>query len=41
MDSRLVLSVILAGQRPLATMLRRPEQQGIARRMAHYAVGAA
>jgi len=37
MDSRLVLSVILAGQPPLATMLRRPELEGIARRMAHYA----
>ena len=37
MDSRLVLSVILAGQPPLATMLRRPELEGIARRIAHYA----
>ena len=37
MDSRLVLSVILAGQPPLATMLRRPELEGVARRIAHYA----
>ena len=38
MDSRLVLSVVLAGQPPLATLLRRPELEGIARRFAHYAV---
>jgi len=37
MDSRLVLSVILAGQPPLATMLRRSELEGVARRLAHYA----
>jgi general secretion pathway protein A len=38
MDSRLVLSVVLAGQPPLATLLRRSELEGIARRFAHYAV---
>ncbi len=37
MDSRLVLSVVLAGQQPLRTMLGRPEQQAIAHRLAHYA----
>jgi len=37
MDSRLVLSVILAGQPKLAAMLRRPELEGVARRIAHYA----
>ena len=37
MDSRLVVSVILAGQPPLRTMLGRPEQQAIAHRLAHYA----
>jgi general secretion pathway protein A len=37
MDSRLVLSVVLAGQPPLATLLRRSELEGIARRFAHYA----
>ena len=37
MDSRLVLSVILTGQPALATMLRRTELEGIARRIAHYA----
>jgi general secretion pathway protein A len=37
MDSRLVLSVVLAGQPPLRTMLGRPEQQAIAHRLAHYA----
>ena len=37
MDSRLVLSVVLAGQPPLAVLLRRTEMEGIARRFAHYA----
>lgn len=37
MDSRLVLSVVLTGQPPLAAMLRRAELEGIARRFAHYA----
>ena len=36
MDSRLVLSVVLAGQPPLATMLRRSEYEGVARRISHY-----
>jgi general secretion pathway protein A len=38
MDSRLVLSVVLVGQPPLATMLRRPEHEDVARRLVHYAV---
>lgn len=38
MDSRLVLSVVLAGQPPLAEMLRKPEHEDIARRFVHYAV---
>jgi len=38
MDSRLVLSLVLAGQPPLAAMLRRPEHEDIARRIVHYAV---
>jgi type II secretory pathway predicted ATPase ExeA len=37
MDSRLVLSVVLAGQPPLRTLLARPEQVAIAQRLAHYA----
>jgi len=37
MDSRLVLSVVLAGQTELAAMLRRHELEAIARRIAHYA----
>lgn len=37
MDSRLVVSVILAGQPPLRTMLGRPEQAAVAQRLAHYA----
>jgi general secretion pathway protein A len=37
MDSRLVLSFVLAGQPPLATLLRRPELEDLARRIAHYA----
>jgi general secretion pathway protein A len=38
MDSRLVLSILLAGQLPLRSMLRRDELEDIARRIAHYAV---
>jgi type II secretory pathway predicted ATPase ExeA len=38
MDSRLILSVVLAGQPPLAEMLRKPEHEDIARRLVHYAV---
>lgn len=37
MDSRLVVSVVLAGQPPLRTMLGRPNQTAIAQRLAHYA----
>ena len=37
MDSRLVLSVVLAGQPPLRTLLARVEQVAIAQRLAHYA----
>ena len=37
MDSRLVVSVILAGQPPLSTLLRRPDQVAMAQRLAHYA----
>ena len=37
MDSRLVVSVILAGQPPLSTLLRRPDQAAMAQRLAHYA----
>ena len=37
MDSRLVVSIILAGQPPLAAMLRRDQLDDIARRLAHYA----
>lgn len=37
MDSRLVLSLVLGGQPPLATMLRRSEHEDIARRIVHYA----
>jgi general secretion pathway protein A len=36
MDSRLVLSVILAGQPPLAHLLRRPELEDLAQRLAWY-----
>jgi len=36
MDSRLVVSVILAGQPPLQTLLARPEQAAVAQRLAHY-----
>lgn len=35
MDSRLVVSIILCGQKPLATMLRRVELEAISRRLAH------
>ena len=38
MDSKLVLSVVLAGQQPLAKMLKRDELQSVAGRMAHFAV---
>jgi general secretion pathway protein A len=37
MDSRLVLSVVLAGQPPLRDLLRRVEHESIARRLAHIA----
>lgn len=37
MDSRLVLSLVLAGQTPLATLLRRDDQEAIARRLVYYA----
>jgi len=37
MDSRLVLSLVLAGQVPLASMLRRDDLEDIARRIHHYA----
>jgi general secretion pathway protein A len=37
MDSRLVLSVILAGQTPLRALLRHDSHQGIAGRLAHIA----
>ena len=37
MDSRLVVSLVLAGQPPLRQLLRRPEQAAIAHRLAHYA----
>ena len=37
MDSRLVVSVVLAGQPPLNDLLRRPEQAAMAQRLAHYA----
>ncbi len=38
MDARLVLSIVLVGQAPLAAMLRRPEHEDMARRIVHYAV---
>lgn len=38
MDSRLVLSLVLVGQPPLAATLRRPEHEDMARRIVHYAV---
>jgi general secretion pathway protein A len=37
MDSRLVVSILLAGQSGLRTMLRRDDLEDIARRLAHYA----
>jgi type II secretory pathway predicted ATPase ExeA len=37
MDSRLVLSLLLAGQPPLKTLLGRPEQAAMAQRIAHFA----
>jgi general secretion pathway protein A len=37
MDSRLVVSVILAGQPPLKTLLARPELAAVAQRLAHSA----
>ena len=37
MDSRLVLSLVLAGQPPLRTMLARAECEAVAQRLAHYA----
>ena len=37
MDSRLVVSLVLAGQPPLRQLLRRPDQAAIAHRLAHYA----
>ena len=37
MDSRLVVSLVLAGQPPLRTLLGRPEQAAMAQRLAHYA----
>lgn len=37
MDSRLVLSVILAGQPPLSTLLRQEAHEAITRRLAHVA----
>jgi len=37
MDSRLVVSFVLAGQAPLRTLLARADQAAIAQRLAHYA----
>jgi len=37
MDSKLMLSVVLAGQPPLATLLRRPGAEAVAQRLAHAA----
>ena len=37
MDSRLVLSLVLAGQPPLLTLLRRDEFEAVAQRIAHVA----
>lgn len=37
MDSRLVLSIVLAGQPPLAAMLRLPRLEDVAQRLNHYA----
>lgn len=38
MDSRLVVSLLLAGQPPLRTLLRRDHLEDVARRFVHYAV---
>jgi general secretion pathway protein A len=37
MDSRLVVSIILSGQPPLAKQLRQPQLEDLAHRLAHYA----
>jgi len=37
MDSQLLLSLLLIGQPPLSELLRRPELDDVARRIAHYA----
>jgi general secretion pathway protein A len=37
MDSRLVISLVLAGQPPLKALLARPEQEAVAQRLAHCA----
>ncbi|OQX61703.1 MAG: hypothetical protein B5M55_08685 [Desulfococcus sp. 4484_242] len=37
MDSRLVLSIVLAGQPPLQALLRRSDMEAVAKRLAHYA----
>lgn len=37
MDSRLVLSLVIAGQTPLRALLARDEQEAMARRIIHYA----
>lgn len=37
MDSRLVVSIVLAGQTPLRTLLRRDNLEDVARRLSHYA----
>ena len=37
MDSRLVLSLVIAGQSPLKMLLARDEQEAMARRIVHYA----
>jgi type II secretory pathway predicted ATPase ExeA len=37
MDSRLVVSVVLSGQAPLAKLLSHPRLEDVARRLAHYA----
>ena len=37
MDSRLVLSLVIAGQTPLRSLLARDDQEAMARRIVHYA----
>jgi len=37
MDSRLVLSLVIAGQTPLRALRARDEQEAMARRIIHYA----